>query len=31
MKLYQFSWGIYPRRILVYLKEKGVKIGRAHV
>lgn len=24
MKLYQFSWGIYPRRILVYLKEKGV-------
>ncbi|MBP7338923.1 glutathione S-transferase N-terminal domain-containing protein [Niveispirillum sp.] len=24
MKLYQFSWGIYPRRILVYLQEKGV-------
>jgi glutathione S-transferase len=24
MKLYQFAWGIYPRRILVYLKEKGI-------
>lgn len=24
MKLYQFPWGIYPRRILVYLKEKGI-------
>lgn len=24
MKLYQFSWGIYPRRILIYLKEKGI-------
>ncbi|KQX23424.1 MULTISPECIES: glutathione S-transferase family protein [unclassified Sphingomonas] len=24
MKLYQFPWGIYPRRIHVYLKEKGI-------
>lgn len=24
MKLHQFSWGIYPRRIHVYLKEKGI-------
>lgn len=24
MKLFQFSWGIYPRRILIYLKEKGI-------
>lgn len=24
MKLYQFAWGIYPRRILIYLKEKGI-------
>lgn len=24
MKLYQFSWGIYPRRVHVYLKEKKI-------
>lgn len=24
MKLYQFAWGIYPRRIHIYLKEKGI-------
>lgn len=24
MKLYQFAWGIYPRRVHVYLKEKGI-------
>ena len=26
MKLYQFSWGIYPRRIHVYLKEKKIAV-----
>ncbi len=24
MKLYQFAWGIYPRRIHIYLKEKSI-------
>ena len=24
MKLYEFEWGIYPRRVLVYLAEKGI-------
>ena len=24
MKLYQFAWGIYPRRIHIYLREKGI-------
>lgn len=24
MKLYQFSWGPYPRRVLIYLQEKGI-------
>ena len=24
MKLYQFAWGIYPRRVLIYLREKGI-------
>lgn len=24
MKLYQFAWGIYPRRVHVYLMEKGI-------
>lgn len=24
MKLYEFDWGIYPRRVLVYLAEKGI-------
>ncbi|MGB3683342.1 MAG: glutathione S-transferase family protein [Rubrobacteraceae bacterium] len=24
MKLYEFAWGIYPRRVLVYLAEKGI-------
>lgn len=25
MKLYQFEWGIYPRRLHIYLKEKGIQ------
>lgn len=25
MQLYHFPWGIYPRRVLIYLKEKGVE------
>ncbi len=24
MRLYEFNWGIYPRRVLVYLAEKGI-------
>lgn len=24
MKLYQFAWGPYPRRVLIYLQEKGI-------
>ena len=24
MKLYQFAWGIYPRRVHIYLREKGI-------
>jgi len=24
LKLYQFAWGIYPRRVHVYLREKGI-------
>ena len=24
MRLYEFDWGIYPRRVLVYLAEKGI-------
>jgi glutathione S-transferase len=26
MQLYYFPWGIYPRRVLIYLKEKGANI-----
>jgi len=25
MKLYSFAWGYYPRRVLIYLAEKGLK------
>lgn len=25
MKLYQFEWGIYPRRVHIYLREKGIE------
>jgi len=30
MKLYNFSWGPYPRRIAIYLAEKGI-VGIDHV
>ena len=28
MKLYLFDWGMYPRRVLVYLAEKGIDIDQ---
>lgn len=31
MKLYAFDWGMYPRRVLVYLKERGIDIPIVHV
>jgi hypothetical protein len=24
MKLYELTWGVYPRRVIIYLAEKGV-------
>ncbi|MEM9488530.1 MAG: glutathione S-transferase family protein [Myxococcota bacterium] len=31
MKLYAFDWGMYPRRVLVYLKERAIDIAMVHI
>lgn len=31
MRLYEFNWGIYPRRVLIYLAEKKIDLERVAV
>lgn len=31
MRLYEFSWGIYPRRVLIYIAEKNIEVERISI